>query len=139
MTSGELVEWRVKSFKEKWSREKRLHILSTIQKLCEYHSVGTLSVKKIDSLRSSPGLDRLMRNLIRQCKRHGIKVQQYSLSDLDYDLRTGKPQNKGQLVDQVVERHPKVKHEYLRERNNRAEYYTKMFEAIAMAEQVRDI
>jgi hypothetical protein len=80
-----------------------------------------------------------MRNLIRLCKRHGVKVQQYSLSDLDYDLRTGKPQNKGQLVDQVVERHPKVKHEYLRERNNRAEYYTKMFEAIAMAEQVRDI
>jgi Holliday junction resolvasome RuvABC endonuclease subunit len=135
---GELAEWRVKGFKETWSSEKHRNILSTIHKLCEYHGVRILSVKKIDPLRSSPQLDRLIRNLIKQAKRHGIKVIQYSLSDLDYNLRTGKKQTKDNISAQVAEKHQEVRNEYLRERNNRREYYTKMFEAIAMAEQYRE-
>ena len=135
---GELVEWKVKTFKETWSRAKRMAILEMIHRLCEYHNVGVLSVKKIDPLRSSPQLDRLLRNLIKQAKRYGIKVKLYSLSELDYDLRTGKRQTKDMLGEQVAEKHPEVKDAYLRERNNRREYYTKMFEAIAMAERYRD-
>ena len=135
---GELVEWKVKTFKETWSTEKRKAILGTIRRLCQYHTVGALCIKKIDPLRSSPQLDRLMRNFVKQAKRYGIKAQLYSLSDLDYDLRTGKRQTKDKLAEQVAEHHPEVKDAYLRERNNRREYYTKMFEAIAMAEQYKE-
>ena len=135
---GELVEWKVKTFKEMWSGSKRKAILHTIDRLCEYHNVGVLSLKKIDPLRSSPQLDKLITAISKQAIRNHIKVNMYSLSDLDYDLRTGKKQTKDNLSEQVAEKHPELKHEYLQERNNRREYYTKMFEAIAMAEQYRE-
>ncbi len=135
---GELVEWKVKSFKETWSSEKRKAILDMIHRLCEYHNVGILSVKKIDPLRSSPQLDRLMRNLVKQSKRYGVKIKLYSLAELDYDIRSGRKPTKDDLTEQVASKHPELKHEYLRERNNRREYHTKMFEAVAMAEVYKE-
>ena len=135
---GELVEWKVKTFKEMWSKEKRKAILRTIDRLCEYHRIQVVAIKKIDPLRSSPQLDILVAAIIRQAERHGMNIEQYSLSDLDFDLRTGKKQTKNSLSEQVVEKHPELKKKYLQERNNRADYYTKMFEAVAMAERYRE-
>jgi hypothetical protein len=132
---GVLVEWKVKTFKEMWSSSKRKMILATIQRICEYHGIAVVVIKKIDPLRSSPQLDRLIDSIANQAKRNGIKIRQYSLSDLDYDIHAGKKQNKGELSEKVADKHPEVRKEYIQERNNRKEYYTKMFEAIAMAEQ----
>ena len=130
---GELVEWKVKSFKEMWSVGKRKAILDTIDRICDYYGVDMVSIKKIDPFRSSPQLDVLIAAIVKQAEKNRLKVRLYSLSDLDYDLRTGK--KKDALSEQVATKHPMLKKTYLRERNNRTEYYTKMFEAIAMAEQ----
>lgn len=135
---GELVEWKVKTFKEMWSKCKRMVILRTIDRLCEYHRIQVIAIKKIDPLRSSPQLDALVAAIIRQSGRHRIKVRQYSLSDLDYNQRSGKQRTKDGLSEHVVEKHPELRKKYIRERNNRTEYYTKMFEAIAIAEQCRE-
>jgi RNase H-fold protein (predicted Holliday junction resolvase) len=134
MESGELVEWKVKSFKERWSGEKRTAILSSVWQLCDYYDVCLLVVKKINPLHSSPQLDRLMRTLIRESKRHGVKVKLLSLAELDYDLRSKKKQTKANVAEQVAEKHPELRAEYLKERNRQREYYTKMFEAVALAE-----
>jgi len=132
--NGELVEWKVKTFKETWSMDKRKAILATIHALCGYHGIGTIALKKVDPLRSSPELDLLVAAIMRQAARNGVTVKQYSLSDLDFDLETGKKQTKKDLNGHVAEQHPELRKEYLRERNNRREYHTKMFEAVAMAE-----
>jgi len=95
-------------------------------------------IKKVDPLRSSPQLDKLVTSITKQALRKRIKVCQYSLSDLDYDIHTGKKQTKDNISEKVVEKHPELRKEYLQERNNRREYYTKMFEAIAMAELYRE-
>ncbi len=138
INKGILVEWNVKTFKEMWSCSKRKLILATIARICEYHEIQVIAIKKINPLRSSTPLDRLRASIIKQAERNRIKVRQYSLSDLDYDLQTGKKQGKVNLSEKVADKHPEVHKEYLQERNNRKEYYTKMFEAIAMAEQYRE-
>jgi hypothetical protein len=136
LLNGELIEWKVKTFSERWSSEKRKAILETVKALCAYHNIGLLSIKKVDPLRSSKELDRLIRSLVKQAKRQEIKVRLFALSQLDYGMRSGRRQTKRRLSEDVVERYPEVKHEYLKERNNRQEYYTKMFEAIALAENL---
>jgi hypothetical protein len=138
INKGILIEWKVKTFKEMWSCSKRKTILATINRICEYHGIQVIAIKKIDPLRSSPQLDRLIATIIKQAERNHIKLRQYSLSDLDYDFHTGKKQSKGNLSEKIADKHPEVRKEYLQERNNRKEYYTKMFEAIAMAEQYRE-
>ena len=130
---GELVEWKVKTFKEMWSVGKRKSILATIDRICDYYGVQVVSIKKIDPFRCSPQLDALIAALVKQAEKNMLTVRLYSLSDLDYDIRTGK--KKDTLSEQVASKHPMLRQTYLRERNNRVEYYTKMFEAIAMAEQ----
>jgi Holliday junction resolvasome RuvABC endonuclease subunit len=136
---GELVEWKVMTFKQMWSADKRKAILVTIDKLCDYHGIQVLVIKKVDPLRSSPDLDSLVAAIVRQAERRPIKVKLYSLSDLDYNIQTDKKQTKEGIREQVANRHPELKNDYLKERNNRREYYTKMFEAIAMAEQYKEI
>jgi Holliday junction resolvasome RuvABC endonuclease subunit len=135
--NGELVEWKVKTFKETWSIDKRTAILSAISRLCGYHGVQVVVLKKINPLKSSLQLDKLVDAIIQQAEREKIKVVQYSLEDLDFDMRSSKKQTKSSISEKVVSRHPQLKLAYIREQNNRKEYYTKMFEAIAMAERYR--
>ena len=138
ISQGELVEWKVKSFKEMWSRSKRRAILRTIEQLCDSHYVGEIAVKKTDPARSSPQLEMLVRAIVRRAEWRNIRVTQYSLSDLDYDLRTGRKQTKEAVSERVVEKHPELRAKYLRERTNLTDYYTKMFEAIAIAERCEE-
>ncbi len=133
MHSGELIEWRVKSFKGKWSKEKQLAILKMVAKLCDYYTVRRIVVKKVDPLRSSPQLDGLISAIVQQAKRQTLLIKTLSLEELDYDTQS-KSMTKGVLSEKVVDRHPELKQEYIKERNNQKEYYTKMFEAIAIAE-----
>ena len=137
LRKGELVEWRVKTFRNEWSKEKQDTILATLERLCDYHAVTAIAIKKVDPLKSSPQLDALHTAIVALAQCKGIEVTGYSLADLDYDVRTGGRHTRGELSEQVAERHPELKEVYLRERNNRREYYTRMFEAIAMAEAGR--
>lgn len=136
--NGELIEWKVKTFKEKWSWEKRKQILATIDRICKYHSVTTLVLKKVDPLRSSRQLDKLVAGILSEAERNHIKTLKYSLAELDYDMRTGRKQTKDNVASQVADKHPELRRDYLRARNSNKEYHMKMFEAVAMAEQYRE-
>lgn len=136
---GELVEWSVKTFKDKWSKEKQQFILASIKQFCTLYGVETISLKKVDPLRSSKELDKLQVAIISLANQKSIEVVQYSLSDLDYENRTGEKQTKDNLSQHIVRKHPQLRQDYIRERKNRREYYTKMFEAIAMAERGREL
>lgn len=134
LQDGALVEWKVKTFKEPWSWSKRAAILRTIRELCECHDVTEIALKKPDPVRSSFELDKLVSDIRRQARRANIYVWQYSLSDLDLEKRP----TKRELSERMVARHPKLKTAYDKERENRFDYHTKMFEAVAMAECCND-
>ncbi|PQJ12989.1 hypothetical protein CJD36_004390 [Flavipsychrobacter stenotrophus] len=135
---GELVKWKVKTFKAAWSSKKRKMILDAIDNICGNYNIHKIAIKKIDAQRSSPQLDRLIVAISKLSERNAIPIAEYSLSDLDYDKRSNARLTKGRLSEEVAARHPKLRYKLLRERGNRTEYYTKMFEAIAMAERCRD-
>lgn len=134
----ELIEWKVRSFKEAWSAQKKTRILSTIASLIDYYEIHIISLKKINPLKSSKELDSLVAAVEKLAQQKSIKVKSYSLEQLDYDRRSGRRDGKAKLTERIAEKHPELRREYLIERNNRAEYYTKMFEAIAIAERCRE-
>lgn len=133
MHKGALLEWRVKTFKSKWSTAKQRNILNALERICVAYSVSVIAIKKLDPIRSSKQLDMLLRQFVQQSELQGRQVYRYSLADLDYEASTRKS-----LSEQVSAKHPELKQKYLRERENSSEYYTKMFEAIAIAEQCKD-
>lgn len=130
MRDGELIEWRVRSFKDKWSPRKRHIILSVIAKLCGYYEVNMIALKKVDPTKSSKELDRLIESIIRQSNRSNLAIECFSLDELQNELR----RSKKKLAEAVTRRYPELKAMYIKESNNRTEYYAKMFEAIAISE-----
>jgi hypothetical protein len=127
---GELLDWRVKSYKAQWSKAKENAIIETISKLCDYYHADSLAIKETDPLRSSLPVEHLQKAIKGLAKSKRLTLASYSLADLNYARR------KKQLSEDIVEKYPELRSEYKRECNNKREYYARMFEAAAIAEKL---
>lgn len=127
---GELIEWRVKTFKGRWSKEKLRYILNAVGKMCNYFGVTGLAIKKIDPIKASTQLELLTNRLTAQVQKKGMRIRTYSIHDLNEV--TGRKQRNlhHAIAEYVLEIYPGLQLEYLRERNGKREYYSKMFEAV---------
>ncbi|MBZ0098349.1 MAG: hypothetical protein K8F30_04655 [Taibaiella sp.] len=130
--NGTLVDWKVKEWKGRWSREKQKRILDELQELLDYFGPAAVVMKKPDRLRSSHQLNMLTKNISRLVKRKRISIAQYSLYDMQQYFCKGRKNVRQGIADCMVEKYPFLKTAYLRERNSDRGYYTRMFEAIAV-------
>ncbi len=134
---GELIEWRVKTFKGNWSKGKLDYILGVIWKMCDYFSITTIAIKKVDPLRSSVPLDTLTKHIIAHAEKNGMPIASYSLPELSA-VSDKKVRNKHSAVaEYALDAYPAVRREYLKEKNNERKYYSKMFEAVLCAHMSR--
>ena len=131
--NGELIEWQVKTFKGTWSKDKLKHILGAIRKICDYFDVNAITLKKVDPIRSSAQLELLTDHLTAWTKKNTMRVATYSIHDLN--AYTGRKQRNlhHAISEHVLEIYPALRQEYMKERNNECEYYSKMFEAVLCA------
>ncbi len=130
---GELVESRVKTFKGTWSKSKLAYILGVIEKVWEYYGITEVVIKKVDPIKSSKQLEVLTNRTIRQMTQKGMKMNMYSIYDLNAATGSKKRHLHSSIAEYVLEIYPGLRGEYLKERNNRREYYSKMFEAVLCA------
>lgn len=134
----ELIDWKVKTFTGRWSKEKLNSILEIISQLHDYRRVTVFAMKSVDPLRASPQLIALSTHLILQARKRKVKVMEFSLDDLKqhYGIYRGR---KDEIMNCIAEQYPELRKEYLKERNNLRPYYLKMFEAVAAARILADI
>lgn len=132
MQNGELIDYRVKCFKYRWTKAKQSRILAYIEKLIEYYEVRVVVLKFPDPTRSSRQLEYLKEQIREMIKRK--RVRTYSYATVTVKLGLGiKGTNKNGLLTHIAELYPELRKIYLKEINNRHSYYNKMFEAIAIA------
>ena len=139
MKNRELITYKVKAFKGKWSKQKQNEILNFFDKLYNYYSVKHLAIKLVNPMHSSKAVDGLTINLIERARKKGIKITALSLDEIRKSLGLKKKQ---MLSEYVVGKYYELRREYEKEQNSFNQYYTKMFEAIAvaqLAEQKRHI
>jgi len=131
MRNGELVDYRIKCFKDRWTRTKRDSIVSYIEKLIDYYSVTAVAIKALAPIRSSARLNALTENVKKELGNHNARVFAYSM--VTVKLALGIPHsNQRDLMEFIAERYG-LRRLYLKEINNRHDYYDRMFEAIALA------
>jgi len=130
---GELIEWRVKTYKGTWSKEKLEYILRVIGKMCDYFEIRQVAIKKVDPCRCSPQLNVLNKRLIAVMQKKHLRMAMYSLPELT--KATGKKQRNMHyaIAEYLIEIYPGLRREYLKERNMDRAYYSKMFEAVMCA------
>jgi len=133
MKAGELIDWRVKTFKGSWTSGKLKDILFVLMQYVETHNVKIIALKKPDVHRSSEGLDQLVSELTVWAKMNRIKVFSYSLHDMKKHFSKEKNFSKAEMIKRIALQYPELYAEYNKEQRNRKEYYVKMFEAIIVA------
>ena len=129
----EILDWRIKSLKRRWSKEKMKKAQKLISEFIEKYKPNFLAIKRLHPSRRSLNLARLVARIKGFLKRKGFKIYQYSIKDLEeFFIKEGKL-NKKNLGEAIVSEYPVLFHELKKEKRNKNPYFVKVFEATALA------
>lgn len=127
-----LADWRIFVLtgdqREKLAKAGRL-----IGKLITDHSPDLLALKKLHRSRCSKPLERLDRALRNLARSRSVATSEHSIQEIEVFLLSDERPNKRKLSQAVCQCHPILNHNYNREENNLNPYYTRVFEAVALA------
>lgn len=129
-----LIEWKVQTFSGSWSKQKEQAITEAISTICATYAITTIALKSPDPIRSSPALLNLSEKICACAEATGLGIYQYNLMDIfHYCHGKGKNIHEG-IVAYMRERYPLFTRECHKEQITSYRYYTRMFEAILVAE-----
>lgn len=128
-----LIDWKLQSFKGKWSKEKLQEIIRYVSLYMDNHHVDAVAIKIPDDLPVSHNYIQLVGTLNVLFEQKGIQATYYHLSDIKKQFCPERKINKAVLVDCIVSKYPHLLPEYHKERNSRNKYYDKVFEAVGAA------
>jgi len=129
----ELLDWRIKILKGKWSKEKMKRAVEIISEFIERYGPAVLAIKKLHPSRRSWNLAQLAAKIKEFSKRKGLRVYQYSIKNLeDFFIEEGKL-NKKNLAELIASEYPALFHELQKEKAHKNPYYIRVFEAVALA------
>ena len=128
-----LLDWRVKTFTDKWSREKANKILDAIKELIELYDINAIVIKKLHPSRSSKNLNYLISLIKAMAKRKRIRIKSYSISELERLFIVDEKFNKKNLAAKIISEYPALIFEKNKEDSNKNSYHQRMIEAVALA------
>ena len=132
LDSSELMDWRIKVFEGKWSKEKMKKAIEIISDFIERYEPGVLAIKRLHPSRRSRSLVLLVTRIKEFSKRKGLKVYQYSIKELEDYFIQGEKLNKKNLAEVIVSENPVLFHELAKEKTHKNPYRIRMFEAVAL-------
>jgi Holliday junction resolvasome RuvABC endonuclease subunit len=132
LDGSELLDWRIKVFPGKWTKEKMNKMLEVISGLIEKYRPRHISLKKLHSSRSSKNLKTLVSKIVAIAKRNKIKVVRYSIQEIEILFLKDKKHNKRNIAERIALDYPALIHEIKKEKRNRNPYYIRAFEAVAL-------
>jgi Holliday junction resolvasome RuvABC endonuclease subunit len=135
---SELREWFIKIFKGKWSKEKRHTILAAIETLMDRYQVTVLAIKRLHPSRSSRNLNSLVSGIKREMDRRGLKVHEYSITQMERSFCTEGKVNRKNMAEQVVRDYPGLFNEFEKEKQHKNPYWARLFEAVALGSICHD-
>lgn len=128
----ELRDWRIKVTKGKWSYEKYRKTMKILSEFIEQYNPDVLSVKRLNPSRSSAGLDKLVQMIIALSEKHGMKVCQYGIKELEAFFCLEGRSNKSKMAEIIASEYPVLYSELNLERRNKNPYHLRMFEAVGL-------
>lgn len=129
----DLIEWQVKTYRGRWTKEKLKLIIGSLEKLCDHFRIDGVALKETSPLRSSSGLILLTKSILDVAHKKNLTASLYTLDDLKRGSSSTWKHTKDELMEFITEKYAVLRKEYLKERNSLRPYYLKMFEAIAAA------
>jgi len=129
----ELMDWRIKVLKGRWSKEKMANALGIVSEFIDRYEPIILVIKKLHPSRRSQNLARLVARIKEFSRRKGLKVCQYSIKEIERFFIEGGKLNKRNLIEAIVRLYPILHYDLTKEKSHKNAYYIRAFEAVALA------
>ena len=138
LDGSNLIDWKIQTFTGSWSKQKEKAIVNAISTICRTYAITTIALKYPDPIRSSTALLQLTEKIHAHAEAYGLEICQYSLMDI-FHYCHGKGKNMHEWISAYIrERYPLFTRECRKEKKASYPYYTRMFEAILVAEIAND-
>ncbi len=135
---SELLDWRVKTFKGKWTEEKAGRILEMIGEYIELYDINALVIKKLHPARTSKNLKNIVSNIKALARKKRIESKSYSIKEIEHVFLDDEKRNKRNLADKVVVEYPMLIHELNKEKSRKHHYFIRALEAVALGMKVKN-
>src|ERR1043166_6988042 len=119
LRGGELIDWRIKTFKGKWGKQKLNIILLSLQRTVKDCGVTVISIKALHPALSSPGIKQIASGLEKQAQAARIKLHCYTIREIKEYCSTMENNNKRTLAKFLADKNPELLCEYNKEKMNR--------------------
>lgn len=129
---SELLNWRMKAVKGKWSKKKLEKIIGIISLLIDYSQPDVIVLKRLHPSRTSQNLSQLVDEIAQLARRRHLKLCRYSLHQVESFYYPRGQINKQRLAELVTSNYPVLSCELEKEKKHRNLYYLRMFEAVAL-------
>jgi Holliday junction resolvasome RuvABC endonuclease subunit len=131
--NSELLDWRIKTFPGKWTKEKTDKILAIIRQQIEHYDIKKIIIKKLHPSRSSKNLKFLVAKMTALVRRRRIDTQRFSIKELEKTFVGDMKPNKQNLAESIVRQYPALVPELNKEKSSKNSYHLRMIEAVALA------
>jgi polyhydroxyalkanoate synthesis regulator phasin len=133
-----LLDWRVKTFNGKWTKEKAERILDMIGEHIELYDINALAIKKLHPARTSKNLKILVSKIKALAKRKRMKVKSQSINELERFYLKGEKHNKRNLAEKIINEYPMLVYELNKEKSRKHSYYMRAIEAVALGMKIKN-
>jgi len=137
LQDSELLDWRVKTFRGKWRKEKAERILEMLCEHIKLYEINAIALKRLHPARISKNLKTLVSMIKVLAKRKKVKFNQYSIEELERCFLEGEKYNKRNLAEKIIEEYPMLIHELNKEKSRKHSYYMRAIEAVALGMKIQ--
>ena len=131
-TRNGLIDWRMRIFKETYSRKKVKRIWRVIEQAIERYGVTAVGMKIPHKSLRSEGINQCLKEITTRIVAKDIPLYFYEIETIEGYYLKSKVKNKTALAEVIAEKYPLLKNEYFR--LGKSKYNMKIFEAIAVME-----
>lgn len=130
LKDNELLDWKLKSFPDYWSKSKCSLIIGTLRKVIDQYEPQRIAIKTPAEAQQSKQLRELLSLLVKIVNSKQLPLYSYTLSDLKQCFGCS---SKEILILTLTNHFPELAHTYKKVVRYKNGYYNKTFEAVAVA------
>lgn len=128
----ELRDWMIKNLQSKTSDDKKKHVKDILEKLIAHYGIDTVVIKRVNKIRSSDKLNRIIESILAFIRKKRLSIHQYSLEEIKETIIPNGKSNRELTFIEVLKRYPALHILYNKEKINKNLYYSRIFEAVAI-------
>ena len=128
-----LIDYAVKLNKEKWSETKGQKIITSLQTWYEHINIHNIILSKPYAHHQTKQMESLYKKIFQTLKKKNVEVRSYSVSEVLRGWKIKGKKKKTTLFEKIALQYPELHEIVEKDQLNTSVYYSKLFEAIAVA------